>query len=461
MSLLVISATSLSITRRFAKSIQQVSLNYDVRHLQRGYRLDFSLDVLTTKQALHNSESSLKINLKDFDISIEGDGTLSKKNKRRFTVDIPYELSEGEITIKANLIKFPEYRYEYVLPITDFREEVVDVGISNVESGFIAGKSLQLALFCNMKDGDIYNTFDNYPKVFNRDFDFEISGAAYAISSTGKLAINYTSIHHPTVNIRATLRSNPLISIYKEIPVSYNAQYAFNYSASDGYDGRDGSCGRDGNCGSDGNECTSQNGGNGNDGSDGQDGEDGDNGYHAKNVTVDLEMVRRPEMNDSLLQVIVRRSNETTTRYLSFEKGSGITIYAIGGDGGDGGDGGSGGDGGDGGDGGSGTEEKPEGNGGDGGDGGNGGNGGDGGRGGDGGDVTIYYNDSTEPFLHYIKVYNAGGDGGDGGLRGSRGGSGDEGDGRCDGDDGSNGSYGYYGDDGYDGRDGKINYIKR
>jgi len=201
-----------------------------------------------------------------------------------------------------------------------------------------------------------------------------------------------------TAHVTITVPSHPDLRADLDIPITYDYNFASNFSGARGSDGMNGMDGMDGTTGSMGS--TDPNnpspGGDGGNGTDGSNGQDGGPGGDAPPVQV---FVRVRPGAQTLLQVSVAAAGKRRL-YLIDPQGGALTISA------DGGPGGSGGRGGRGGRGGSGGIGTPNGNSGS--DGSDGLNGSDGAPG-KGGSITVTYDPQAKPYLGLLHLSNKGG----------------------------------------------------
>ena len=217
----------------------------------------------------------------------------------------------------------------------------------------------------------------------------------------------------------AMLRLSPLGSPAAAADLSIAARYDCDYSedlrgaaGSGGRSGRSGEAGPDGRSG----DKAQPSGGNGRSGTAGGNGSNGDHGAPGPDVEVTVALF--PNAERPLLKVRVNAMGHKPRIHLVDPAGGGLTLKANGGDGGAGGAGGAGGRGGNGG---AAAKGGVAGSGGDGSDGGDGGNGGNGGR---GGRFVVIASPEVRPYLHALKLENAGGAAGaagEGGMGGDGG----------------------------------------
>lgn len=456
-----ISFSTLAVSKRFIRSIDNIELKFNKDQAWRGNSATINLDVILSDGTTHSCANSSKINLKDFDFQFFGNGKIVKVKKRTVIVEFSKELKEEDSFISATLKRDPSHSYTYKVSVKDYRKEVSTIEIIS-NSNKIHPNS---KFFINVKSflsSHVTTTGESSPKVYQDDFNYAVSGCGKLISENGMVKIDEG--YNPTNNeitITATLKSNPSISYTKTYKKHFNMIYWMYFEGSSGSNGRDGSCVR-GQHGNDGRDHDSRY----LDGEKGENGRNGEHGYHGQegrngeNVNIYLQVLDNNPDNIVLKAETIDESGIKHTKYLGTSGEVRVDIS-----GGNGGHGGDGYDGGRGGDGGNGSDRKTEkedlrGYGGNAGNGGHGGWGGNGGRGGNGGYATIFYTEDAAPYINNIIVISNGGnggragDGGDGGRAGNagRGGLGN-------GQDGNRGQNGRDGERGQDGSSGYTQFV--
>lgn len=457
---------SFSITRRFIRKIDKVELKYDQQATWRGNDLYISLDVVLNDGTSHSCETSKKIDHKDFNILVTGNGKLVKRKKRYIHIRFDKNLTSKKVNIQASLRKDDKHVYLYEIPVIDHRETVGAVAIISNKNKIYPNSSFQINIQSFYNEGLSSTTLGDAPKkLFKEDFTYEVSGAGKLLNNTGKVYVyNEFDKMNNDIKITARLKTNPAISITKTYTKHFNTNSWNTFSAQNGRDGDDACISTSQLNGRDGKRYTSKilDGQNGEHALNGRNGGQGQRGADGENLNVFVSIADSLINQNVILKIEIKsNSGETKTRYIG-SKGT-LKIYARGGNGGDGGDGSRGGDGGDGGSGGKYEDEEVviEGVGGHGGNGGHGGFGGVGGDGGTGGDVIIYYTPQAKHYLNVLTIVNTGGSagrGGDGGYAG-RHGDGAYGPGGS-GEDGRNGERGIDGPSGHSGSNGIIDYIQ-